>query len=805
MSSLLVLLVCLLVLLWTDDELRQTRKQIKTTRNTYISSQKDIIRTQVKQAVDYIQHKRSSAKRRVKNEVKSRTYEAYSTALYIYNKHKKTKSLGQIKNLVYDALYASTWDGGKGYYFAENMVGTELMNRNNPELEGKNILNVQDSKGKYLVKEIIAVAKSPAQEGFCSYHWNKPEYPGVFVPKISYVKYFKPLDWVIGNGKYVVDEEETIKKEVIERIGKIRFGDKGYIFVGTWDGLSLSGPFTGKNMLHTTDANGVKIVEKLIVAAKSGGGFVGYVSPKYKGKPPVSKISYAQPIKAWKWYVGTGLYVDEIETVIKAKRKRIKETIRLQIIKSILIVCVFLFFSFILVWYLSSKIKKNLKVFSDFFKRSAKEALPIEGDKIYFNEFQSLVASANKMSDEKRRSEKALRKSEQQLSIHLKKTPVGSITWDMDFKAIKWNPAAEKIFGYTKEEAMGKHPSELIVPTQFKEATNKYFDDMVTRKGGGEQISGKNNRKDGKKILCNWYNTALTDADGKVTGVASLINDITEIKQTEELMIQTEKMVSMGSLAAGIAHEINNPLAGMLQAANVITLRFTSLGMAANHKACEEAGTNMDAIASYIEKRGILRMVTIINESGVRIAEIIANMLGFARKGDTSVSNHNPVDLLDKILKLAATEYDLKEHYAFRAIEIEKEYEENLPLVRCEGAKIQQVLLNILRNGAQAMQENIAAKSKYKPKFILRMSHQLKSDMLCIEIEDNGPGMDEDTSKRIFEPFFTTKPVGAGTGLGLSLSYYIITENHGGEMFVESDIGSGTKFIIMLPLNGTRK
>ena len=121
-------------------------------------------------------------------------------------------------------------------------------------------------------------------------------------------------------------------------------------------------------------------------------------------------------------------------------------------------------------------------------------------------------------------------------------------------------------------------------------------------------------------------------------------------------------------------------------------------------------------------------------------------------------------------------------------------------MISCEGAKIQQVLLNILSNGAQAMQEYLKDDKDKKPEFILRLFKEAYANKLHIEIEDNGPGMDEETRKRIFEPFFTTKPVGQGTGLGLSVSYFIITENHDGFMDVISEPGNGATFIIRLPL-----
>lgn len=132
-----------------------------------------------------------------------------------------------------------------------------------------------------------------------------------------------------------------------------------------------------------------------------------------------------------------------------------------------------------------------------------------------------------------------------------------------------------------------------------------------------------------------------------------------------------------------------------------------------------------------------------------------------------------------------------------KSIEIRREFEDGLPPVSCEGAKIQQVLLNIFRNGADAMQ----TAGTGKPMFIVRMEFDKERKMVCMEIEDNGPGMDEAIRKRVFEPFYTTKPVGEGTGLGLSVSYFIITENHGGKIAVESQPGKGTKFIIRLPLN----
>ena len=277
-----------------------------------------------------------------------------------------------------------------------------------------------------------------------------------------------------------------------------------------------------------------------------------------------------------------------------------------------------------------------------------------------------------------------------------------------------------------------------------------------------------------------------------VEGAVIRIDDITERVRLEEMIIQSEKMLSIGGLAAGMAHEINNPLAGMIQIASVMSDRLTK-DIPANENAADACGTTMTAIHAYMTARGIPRMLTTIMDSGRRAAEIVNNMLSFARKSDAVVSSHNIIDILERTLELAATDYDLRKQYDFRQINIQKEYEEDLPPLPCEKQKIQQVILNILRNSAEAMQ----SASTRSPRLILRV--EAEPEMARIEIEDNGPGMDEATRRRVLEPFFTTKSSGGGTGLGLSVSYFIVTENHGGTMVVDSTPGIGTRFIIRLP------
>ncbi len=268
-----------------------------------------------------------------------------------------------------------------------------------------------------------------------------------------------------------------------------------------------------------------------------------------------------------------------------------------------------------------------------------------------------------------------------------------------------------------------------------------------------------------------------------------------EKKSLEEMMVQSEKMVSIGGLAAGMAHEINNPLAGILQNAQVIRNRLKEK-LAANESVADEFGLELDNVRKYMEKRDIFKMIDSVLDAGKRAAAIVSNMLSFSRKSSSAFMPEDVCELLDKTLELAESDYNLKKKFDFKRIKIVKDYGAEIPKIRCKASEIQQVFFNILSNGAQAM---MSWDKILDPCFIFKVSGQ--ETAVRIEISDNGPGMKEEIRKRVFEPFFTTKTVGEGTGLGLAVSYFIITENHKGSIDVSSRPLKGTKFTITLPLS----
>ncbi|MCG8620098.1 MAG: cache domain-containing protein [Desulfobacterales bacterium] len=794
MTILYLGLLCLLAYLWMAGELKGRKAEFDQVRETYIASQKEAVQAQVRQAVHYITHKKSLAEKRVRQEVKSRTLEAHETAFYIWEKNKDIHPRYKIVSLIHDALYAASWDNGKGYYFAEDMAGTELINRNNPELEGQNLMAVRDSKGKYIMRDFIRVVQSPAGEGFSTYHWNKPDAPGVLVPKISYVKHFKPLDWVIGNGKYVADEEDIIKAEVLAYLENFVFGNGNYIFAGTFDGVSLTGSLKGKNLREAQDATGFRFVDAFIKAARAGGGFVRYVSSRKEEDAPSDKIAYAMPVRDWNWYIGTGVYVDTVESRILKKQKELKAaTIRFLAISGAgLVACLVL--SAALAWLLSRKIGRNLQMMGTFFKGSATAHTPLAEEDITFAEFIPLARTANRMLSERNAYEAALIKSEKKYRRLFEYSKDANLIIENEI-FVDCNQATVDMLGYkNKTELLQTHPSELSPSHQpdGKDSFTKAGEMMaIAVEKGSHRFEWVHVRANGEVFPVEVLLTVVSLDQNKQV-IYTTWRDITDRKKAEALMIQTEKMITVGGLAAGMAHEINNPLAGMMQSAQVIKHRLSGT-IPANFKAAEEAGISFDALNSYLEKRGITGFLDAIHDTGERAAKIVRNMLNFVHKRAAEKAYNDICGIVDQTVELAVSDYSLAKKYDIRKIQITTCYPESPVSVLCDESNIQQVFFNLIKNAAQAMAET----GTENPEITIDVKKEV--DGVCIRVGDNGPGMEAEMVNRIFEPFYSTKAVNEGTGLGLSVSYFIVVQDHGGSLEARSAIGEGTTFIIRLP------
>ena len=406
------------------------------------------------------------------------------------------------------------------------------------------------------------------------------------------------------------------------------------------------------------------------------------------------------------------------------------------------------------------------------------------------DEIGFLAAAFNKMMHSVKDTNEKIDNVNHYLKNIIDSMPSVVVGVDAEGRVTHWNTAAEKKTGNKEKNVMGVYLGEVFPQL------DEYMENM--------RMAIKNKEPQKLEKIVQRENNAITYSDllvyplisDGVEGAVIRIDDITSRVRLEEMMIQTEKMMSVGGLAAGMAHEINNPLSGILLATQNIQRRLAP-DNENNIDTARKLGVEFEKLHAYHVKKNIPKMLEGMREMGERASKIVNNMLSFSRRSESRKNCINLSEILDKTVELASSDYDLKKNYDFRHIEIAREFAEEMPSVECVAVEIQQVVLNLIRNAAHAIRGKKYPDGE-RPKITLRLGAE--GDSIRIEVEDNGPGMSEELRIHIFEPFFTTKDAGVGTGLGLSVSYFIITNNHHGTIAVESAPGRGTRFSITIPI-----
>ncbi|MCO7226214.1 PAS domain S-box protein [Pleionea sp. CnH1-48] len=367
------------------------------------------------------------------------------------------------------------------------------------------------------------------------------------------------------------------------------------------------------------------------------------------------------------------------------------------------------------------------------------------------------------------------------------------IALDANFRVTQWNQEAERILNIRAVDAIGNFITQIL-PSFRSAIVNLTKRSDYGRKAITRRLSLELNQQL-KQFEVMLYPLTPTKRSGS-PGVVIRIDDITEKVRIDEMLVQTEKMLSLGGLAAGMAHEINNPLGAILQSSQNIQRRL-SVEFPRNQKVAKQLNLDLNLLEQYLAEQKIPLFIDAIREAGERAAHIVGDMLSFSRPSQGQNAAIDVTHSLESARRLAAKDYNQKKKFDFRNIHIHCDYQEHLPPVLAQKNQLEQVFLNLLINAAQAMAQHPEVASP-----TITLKTRLEGQAIRVDITDNGPGMDEHIRRRVFEPFFTTKEEGAGTGLGLSVSYFIITEQLGGQMMLKSAPGHGTSFSIYLPIQG---
>lgn len=355
-----------------------------------------------------------------------------------------------------------------------------------------------------------------------------------------------------------------------------------------------------------------------------------------------------------------------------------------------------------------------------------------------------------------RRSQIALKESEEIYSAVFEETATGLTIVDAQGRFIKANPEMCRLVGYSAEELIGKRVLELSGDDDLAKTST---DIARLQRREVETLSKEKlyRHKSGRFVTTHLKSRPLYHENGDLKYFISSVQDLTEVKETQQKLIHASKMSSLGEMAGAIAHEINTPLA-------IIQLSAEQL---------ESSQTPQD----------ILRSVEMITSTVTRVASIVKGLKAFARNAD-----HDPLkqtlleDVVEETLVLC------RERFRSRGISLNVDIPRDV-LISCRPVQISQVLLNLLNNAIDAVEP---VKHRW-----VRLDAHVSSTGLALRVADSGPGIPSAIRRRILDPFFTTKPLGQGTGLGLSLSKGI-AEAHGGRLYLD-ETQANTTFVVEIP------
>jgi len=374
------------------------------------------------------------------------------------------------------------------------------------------------------------------------------------------------------------------------------------------------------------------------------------------------------------------------------------------------------------------------------------------------DELIGTVATLRDVTDPKR-AQDTLSRSEARYRNLVESASDAIVTLDANGRFTTVNHAAEIISGYRREELVGQWFAPMLSDDELPKALAHFQKALAGETGLFET---QFYRKDGEgRTISVTYSTPQRDEE-----VLCLIRDVTDQKMLQEQLIQSEKMSAIGQLVSGVAHELNNPLAGISAFAQLLL---------AEKRFPPDQRTAAETI--YSEAR--------------RASRIVQNLLTFARQHKAEKGPAAINQVLDDTLELRG--YELR----VRGIDVRREYDEALPDTMGDGHQLQQVFLNLITNAEQAMER---AEGRHHR---LTVRTRNDGDIIRIEVEDTGGGIPPNLLERIFNPFFTTKPTGHGTGLGLSISLGIVRE-HEGRIWAENTPQGGARFIVELPVIAPR-
>ncbi len=378
---------------------------------------------------------------------------------------------------------------------------------------------------------------------------------------------------------------------------------------------------------------------------------------------------------------------------------------------------------------------------------------------------------------ERKTVEEKLRQSEQRLRLHVEQSSLGFLEWDDQFRAAEWNAACERIFGYTREEAIGRHAKELVLPAEVHELVDGIYQSLMEQTGGQHSIN-ENITKDGRIIICEWFNTTLTDENGKGIAVASVCRDITEQKKMEEELTRyrehLEELVKartaeletanreLEAFAYSVSHDLRAPLRHINGFLDMLKGR----------------------IEATLDEKG-RKYMDFISHSAGKMGQLIDDLLSFSRMGRQAIrfNQSNLGDIVHDVI--GELQSDISGRNILWQIG-------ELPGVSCDPSMMRIALMNLVSNAIKFTESRDQA--------IIEIASFRKENEKVVFIRDNGVGFEPKYADKLFGVFQRLHHADEfeGTGVGLAITQRII-HRHGGRIWAEGEPGKGATFYFSLP------
>ncbi len=542
--------------LWHSHEHARFDEEVRLLTDRYFESRKARIRNEVDRVIDYIAFKRTTTEKRLRQTIRMRVQGAHSIAESLYRANSPLKSDDEIKALIRRVLRAGSLNRKGGYYFAVTREGICEFNHGHPELEGRKVEGFTHEDGRSVFTDDGKFHLDEGEDrGYLRYLIGKPDDPRERkYRKISYMKLFEPLGWFIGTGEYLGDVEKEIQEEVLARIGRIRFGGGGFIFVHTFAGKNLShanAEIRGKNVWNMSGGpEGTKYIQKMTELGKNeSGAYLNYFSGMKETKGVTgARIGFVRSVPDWGWTVGTAFDVDDLETRISKRRKELSTRLEAHLVRIFFTLASLVFVVSLFAKYIAYKSGVSFRHFTSFFDKAAVDSGRIDRSLLHFSEFSALAGAANRMIDQRKRVEAVLEETRDNLVNAQRIARMGNWAYYPSTGEYYWADEIFTILGIVKRKLSRDEILGLIDPAdrdRFVSCVLRLVSENVPI-----SLEFRMRKQDGTLLHLHARGEMVEGDKTRAPRAVGSIQDITEIRWTEERLGESEEKFRAITLAA---------------------------------------------------------------------------------------------------------------------------------------------------------------------------------------------------------------------------------------------------------------